>query len=613
MHKALKNIINIYKEDESVLNQIIVSLFLRVNKFDAPGNRLISSLVIPDGSALSDEVTKLNFTFGFDEVIEAFELAIPAAEKSTNGAVYTPSYIKGFIVEQMLERIDRPSENLLVADISCGCGAFLFTFADRLSTETNKRFADIFAENVFGLDISESSVLRTKILLSLLAVSRGEDALEFEFNIFCGNALSFNWRDKVSLVAVNDGFDAVIGNPPYVRAKNIDKNSKALLPRWSVTKSGNPDLYIPFFEIGLSSLNENGVLGYITVNSFYKSVNARELRRYLETHRFELKIIDFGHEKIFKGISAYTCICLISKSPADEIAFKKSSSHSLISGGLSDFSMIPYDHLDYKRGWLINDTAIVENIKRIESAGLSLGKRFKIKNGIATLSNDTYIFRPVNEDEEYFILAAGGREYEIEKAICRDIIKPNILKYEHEIEKVREKLIYPYREVDGIPVVIGEQEMQSNFPKAYAYLSDFRELLDSRDKGNGDYGVWYAFGRTQALSDKGLKLMFPYMAKAPHFVFTDNLDMLIYCGYAIFSESEQELRILKRILESSVFDYYIQYTSKPYSGGYLSYAKNYVQNFGVCELNEQERYFLSNGVTQTEVDNFLIEKYELVL
>ena len=144
-------------------------------------------------------------------------------------------------------------------------------------------------------------------------------------------------------------------------------------------------------------------------------------------------------------------------------------------------------------------------------------------------------------------------------------------------------------------------------------MSDNKETLLSRDKGNGDYGAWYAFGRTQALSDKGYKLLFPYMTKNPHFVFTDQKDMLIYCGYAIFNESPQELKILKRILESKVFEYYMAHTSKPYSAGFFSYAKNYVKNFGICELNEQDRYFLSNGATKEEVDEFLIDKYKITI
>lgn len=613
MQKEFKYIINQFNEDESLLNKIIVSVFVKANSINVKNNALIKSLLISENSPLHKYLVYSTFKFGFDDLIEAFELAIPTGEKVINGAVYTPNYIKNFIVEHSLKKIQKEHQAVLAADIACGCGAFLFTIANKLKAETNKTFYQIFKDNIFGLDISESSIKRTKILLSVLALASGEDRKEFVFNLHCANSLSFDWFKHEEKVKANDGFDLIVGNPPYVRAKNIDKASKNLLSNWAVTKAGNPDLYIPFFEIGLKQLNKNGVLGYITVNSFYRSVNARELRKYLQHNKFDFSIIDFGHEKIFEGKLAYTCICLISKNQTTSISFKKENSKTLVGNGIKLFSKIPYKDLDSQRGWLLNDKRIIENIKRIETAGKSLGASYKIRNGIATLSNDTYIFKPVAETENYFVIAHNGKQYEIEKAICRDIIKPNILKYEHEIESVKEKLIYPYTNGINPLSLMNEKHFQKKFPKAYKYLLDNKENLQKRDKGNGDYGAWYAFGRTQALCDNGFKLLFPYMAKTPHFVFTDQKDMLIYCGYAIFDESPTELKILKLILESSVFDYYMVNTSKPYSAGYFSYAKNYVKNFGILELNIKEKKFLLSNLTKQDINKFLLNKYQLKL
>lgn len=611
MHKEFKNIINQYSEDEISLNRIIVSVFINSNSIHVINNELTKSLLIDKSSPLFKYVVFSTEKFTFDDVIEAFEQAIPSGEKVINGAVYTPNYIKNFIVEHSLKKVQKTKEDVLISDISCGCGAFLFTVAKKLKAETTKSFYQIFKDNIFGLDISESSIKRAEILLSLLALSKGEDNRAFEFNLHCANALAFDWFKHEEAVKKNNGFDLIVGNPPYVRAKNIDEASKKLLSNWIVTKSGNIDLYIPFFEIGLKQLNEKGVLGYITVNSFFKSVNARELRRYLQHKKYDLSIIDFGHEKLFGNKSAYTCICLISKETASSINYKKETSETLMGNELKSFNAISYKDLSFQNGWLLNDKRIVESIKRIESTGKKLGSAYKIRNGIATLSNAIYIFKPVDETASHYVLMQNGKRYDIEKTICRDIIKPNILKYEHEIESIKEKLIYPY--TNGIKPLslIPEEQLKNNYPKTYNYLLDNKEDLQKRDKGNGDYGAWYAFGRTQALTDTGIKLLFPYMAKTPHFVFTEQKDMLLYCGYAIYNESVEELKILKRILESKVFEYYMANTSKPYSAGYLSYAKNYVKNFGICELNEQERYFLSNGATKKEVDDFLMQKYNI--
>jgi adenine-specific DNA-methyltransferase len=613
INQELKHIINRFKEDEASLNAILVTIFVRSSAIPVVHNKLINSLLITPRSALFTVIAKSALSLNFDELIESFELAIPISDKIINGAVYTPNSIKSFIVEQTINKTTKPLEHILVSDIACGCGAFLFTLAQTLRLKTNKSFAKIFQDNLFGLDISEISVLRTKILLSLLALSAGEDLPDFVFHIHTGNALDFDWRNAEVAVGSNQGFDLIIGNPPYVRAKNIDALSRRLLGNYLVTKSGNPDLYIPFFEIGLQQLNRHGILGYITVNSFYKSVNARELRRFLHEKKYEIQIIDFGHERIFYGISAYTCICLIRKTASDVIAFSKSSRASLQHSNGPSFHYIPYRDLDDHNGWLINDRNVVENIKKIEAAGVSLGDKYKIKNGIATLSNDTYIFKPIAEIGQYYILEDAGQRYQIERELCKDIIKPNILKHEHEIDEVKEKLIFPYQKSATSLALIKEKSLKQDFPKAYQYLLSKKQQLAKRDKGNGDYDAWYAFGRTQALADKGLKLLFPYMAKKPHFVFTDNAEMLIYCGYAVFDESEQELKMLKRILESKVFEYYMANTSKPYSGGYFSYAKNYVKNFGICPLTEDEKYFLSNGVTKKEVNEFLINKYQLSL
>ena len=192
MQKELKYIINQFREDESSLNKIIVSVFVRANSIQVKKNALVKSLLISEKSVLHKTISEINMPFTFDDVIEAFELSIPNGEKVINGAVYTPSYIKGFIVEHSLKKIEKPLQKILAADISCGCGAFLFTFANKIKAETGKSFSQIFKDNLFGLDISNSSIERTKILLSLLAISNREDKPEFEFHLHTGNALSFD-------------------------------------------------------------------------------------------------------------------------------------------------------------------------------------------------------------------------------------------------------------------------------------------------------------------------------------------------------------------------------------------------------------------------------------
>ena len=69
----------------------------------------------------------------------------------------------------------------------------------------------------------------------------------------------------------------------------------------------------------------------------------------------------------------------------------------------------------------------------------------------------------------------------------------------------------------------------------------------------------------------------------------------------------------EKILESQVFNYYVSLISKPYSGNYYSFAKNYIKNFSLPELNTNEKKYLITEDNKIKIDKFLIEKYDLSL
>ena len=92
----------------------------------------------------------------------------------------------------------------------------------------------------------------------------------------------------------NMKFNAIVGNPPYVCARNMEEKSKILMKRWSVCKSGNPDLYIPFFQIATENLRIGGRIGLITMNSFLTSLNGRALREYFSYLQYDIRIVGYS-------------------------------------------------------------------------------------------------------------------------------------------------------------------------------------------------------------------------------------------------------------------------------------------------------------------------------
>lgn len=607
MDKKVNTLIKLYSDNELALNKLVVTSYIRCNKLNVE-NGYLSNFVVTDQDELADEIKILSKECSIEDVINIFELAIPESEKTSNGAVYTPKYIRDFIVDKVLQSSSKQLAECLYADISCGCGAFLYTLLVDLHERTHISCKDIL-HKLYGIDISANSIGRAKILLALISLKYGEVIDNEDFRLYCGDSLTYNFG-SIPEIRENGGIDIIVGNPPYVRSKNIDAETKMNLPLWSTSKIGNTDLYIPFFEIGMSLLTDDGLLGYITVNSFFKSVNARALRNYFASNNIMLSIIDFGEQLVFKKRLAYTCLAFLSKEKSDSILYVKAKIADVQNQKNFIYNRIEYSLLDNHRGWNLNKGDILENIRLIENAGTSLGDSYIIKNGIATLANDIFIFKPVRSDDEFYYLGKDNVEYRIEKTICRDIIKPNIVKTEEDIPVKEEKIISPY---DADYNVLQEDFFKDNYPFAYEYLAAHRNILDARDKGEGDYEAWYAFGRTQAIADKGLKLLFPYMSDFPHFVYTDQKHMMIYCGYAIYNDSETELLFLKKVLESNVFDYYMKNTSKPYSTGYYSYAKNYVKNFGLYPFSEEQKKYILALNTQEEVNDYISDLYRVVI
>lgn len=590
------------------INALAVTSFINNGNYSTGLNTILSAYYLSTDNKLTDHLPLFKDVRSIEDVISVFEQSIPSDEVVTNGAIYTPEYIRESIIDTVYQETKanstRDISQWTCIDISCGCGAFLYSYAKRVKVLTGDSFGKIL-QNVYGIDVSNNSIERTKILLSLMALSEGEQLQCNNLNLFVDNTLSFDFNN-LAAIHKNGGFDLVIGNPPYVRAKHIDDASKSLLHRWQVARIGNADLYLPFFEIGLSILSDNGTLGYITVNSFFKSVNARGLRKFIQSNLFSIKILNFGQELIFKKKLAYTCLAFLSKRKSTGIEYAKISSKDIISGKLIPVEVIPFSDLDPHKGWNLGEKDLLRNIKKIEGCGKPLSE-YCIKNGIATLANDIFIFAPIAEDGNYYYVLSDNIQWPIERAICKNIIKPNILKTESDIPIKLEKLIFPY---DEHYVVFPEEYFKRHYPKAYSYLSSKKGKLLKRDKGELSY-EWYEFGRTQAINYKGKKLMFPYMTDTPKFVYSDDVDMLIYCGYAFYDDSTEELLVLKKILESEVFFYYIKHTSKPYSTGYYSYAKNYLKAFSICTLTAESRNKLLKLSNKHEIDLFLCKQYGL--
>ena len=596
-------------QDPLLINRIFVTLYVTYNNV-SNYNSFVSRYIINNGDE-DYEVLRQVLDFlekqsvrklDLEDMIKLFEFVISPSDRIVTGAIYTPSRIRKRILENCLSKQQNLS-SIRVADIACGCGGFLMDVAKYIHKKTGKSYLLVYQENIFGIDIQSYSIERCKILLNLLAISEGECS-EFEFNLLNADTLDFHsegWN-----TAFND-FDVIVGNPPYVCGRNMEDGTKEKTKMYEVCNAGSTDLYIPFFQIAVEMLKNDGVMGYITMNTFLKSLNARELRKFFMDNGFEIKIIDFRGHQIFQGKSTYTCLFFLRKTQTGMLHYYCDEKAEL--KNQVKFSAIKYSMLDADKGWNLNEYKISN---AIESVGIPLAKYCQSRHGIATLSNKTYIFSPIREDDDFFYLETSDIVYSIERGICKDIVNSNKLNSDKSLDDIKHKVIFPYQILDGKAVLIDEDDMRRNFPMAFAYLASQKEVLAERDKGKGrDYPVWYAYGRTQSLIMPAVKMFFPKIANKPlRCVIVNDPNLWLYNGMAFVGDDERKMKILQKILESSIFWNYVVANSKPYSSGYYSLNGANIKNFGIPYFSENEENDLLQLQNKDDINEWLCRYYK---
>ena len=297
--------------DERTVNRLFVSAFIDSNWMELPQSAFLSQYCIGKGDADYKAFQKVRehirgeygSKISLEVLVKLFEFVVSPADRIVTGAVYTPMDVRNTILQRTLGNKNvEELRNIRIADISCGCGGFLMDAAQWIHKKTGKTYSEILRENIYGIDIQEYSIERTKVLLSLLALLEGEDD-DFEFNLLCRDTLDFICEDWD---ARYNGFDVVVGNPPYVCSRNLSEETHSKLSAYEVCSSGHPDLYIPFFQIAIEMLNDAGSLGYITMNTFLRSVNGRAVRNYFSRNRYSVRIVDFRGYQVFDSKNTYT-------------------------------------------------------------------------------------------------------------------------------------------------------------------------------------------------------------------------------------------------------------------------------------------------------------------
>ncbi|HEY0478610.1 MAG TPA: Eco57I restriction-modification methylase domain-containing protein [Kofleriaceae bacterium] len=222
------------------------------------------------------------------------------------GVVYTPPEVTEPMARVALEPLlrGRGLEEicaLRICDPAIGEGAFLLAavlviaehlVASGLPADVARAGA---VRCVHGVDVDPRAVAAARA-----ALGAGAEQLQV------GDALALDWPGAFPEVFARGGFDAVIGNPPYVRQEHLAAH-KPLLRRFA-SYDGAADLYVYFVELAHRLARPGGRFCLITPNKWLTAGYGRALRGHLAAQHSVEGVIDLARTALFGDADAFPCI-----------------------------------------------------------------------------------------------------------------------------------------------------------------------------------------------------------------------------------------------------------------------------------------------------------------
>jgi len=233
---------------------------------------------------------------------------------------------------------------------------------------------------------------------------------------------AFEWRFEFPEVLDDEGefigFDAIIGNPPYIQLQKMGASSDALQKIGYETFARTGDIYSLFYELGYNILDSKGILTFITSNKWMRAAYGESLRKFFAEKTNPLILIDFGGTQIFDTATVDTNILMLSK---ESNQLKTSAciikERTLIN--LSDYvrQNANFTEFSNSESWVIL-SEIEQRIKaKIEAVGTPLKDwDINIYRGILTGYNEAFIIDGNKKDE---LIAEDPKSAEIIRPILR--------------------------------------------------------------------------------------------------------------------------------------------------------------------------------------------------
>ncbi|MBW4750787.1 Eco57I restriction-modification methylase domain-containing protein [Prevotella melaninogenica] len=421
-----------------------------------------------------------------------------------------------------------------------------------------------------------------------------------EWNPYDQNDTS-SFFDPEWMFGVADGFDIVIGNPPYIQLQNNGGELAKLYEGCGYsTFARTGDIYCLFYERGWQLLKKDGHLCYITSNKWMRAGYGEKTRDFFANKTNPLLLIDFAGVKIFESATVDTNILLFSRSNNQHkttCAITNKQNKDSVKN-LSDFVQQQHTVCDFSTSdsWVIL-SPIEQSIKRkIEAVGTPLKDwDINIYRGVLTGCNEAFIISTVKRNE---ILA--NCQTEEERKRTDELIRPILRGRDIRRYGYVDNGLYLINTHNGIKGKLPRIDI-NDYPAVKAHLDQYWDKISVRsDKGDTPYNL-----RNCAYLEDFSKPKIVYMEiqtdnekegyPFPCFSYDNSNKIVLNTAYIISSNTE-DVRFILGVINSKMGRFLTKlYVSQLQERQFRMLAQ-YVKNFPIPKLPQNEIDYIIKAV-----------------
>ncbi|HEX3698900.1 MAG TPA: Eco57I restriction-modification methylase domain-containing protein [Polyangia bacterium] len=484
----------------------------------------------------------------------------------THGVVLTKPHVVDLILDLAGYTTNRDLTRLRLLEPACGHGAFLVTAVERLmaAAKRRRRSPAELADAIRAYDIDPGHVAISRRAVAAILTANGVAS-------GAASKLASRWIRKGDflLTAENPTYDAVVGNPPYVRIEQLAPILQGEYRRRFCTIYDRADLYVAFMEHGLNLLGKDGVLSFVCADRWTLNKYGAPLRG-LITRRFRVRCyIDLHQASPFEtDVIAYPAIFAIGHGKSEHVTVATLSTAgpaecaavlAAMDGSRKSAPGVATARYDaWFRGeepWVLSTPEHLAILRELEDrlAPIESGDT-RVRIGVATGNDKVYIVGPEADIEPERLVPL----------VMRDDIAAG------KVADGQRFVINTFRESGGVIDL-------KDYPRLARYFEKYREPVKARHVAQKNEQGWYrTIDRVYPELVSVPKLLIPDIAGSNEVVLDEGRFHPHHNLYFVTSGS-WDMRVLGALLSSKVALFFVWSYAVKMRGGYLRFQAQYLR------------------------------------